>query len=274
MAPVEPDKSASTELTRAAKEPGRTAGLIRGFVAVMLAVVFVTSLITADNIRQTTSARYERKIGELKVNHESEINNAAEVCKLAIRDQKLLVEHSQRLGELAREKERKALFQIALTDAIVKLQPKLDRRTADRISSEVVIECESKGLDPILVTALIWVESGFNPMAHSDKGAVGLMQVRYSTWKETPVLRDNGVSAKHKLYWIGLNIECGTTILAKYYEEADYDIAEALYRYNTGSKTIPTSVNRYEILYVNRVIRTTYFISECIRKERLSHGGK
>jgi soluble lytic murein transglycosylase-like protein len=38
-------------------------------------------------------------------------------------------------------------------------------------------EARSRRLNPDLVAAVIWVESGFNPSAISHKGAIGLMQV-------------------------------------------------------------------------------------------------
>lgn len=268
MAPVEPDKTISTELIRATKGPSKMASLIIGSILLILAVIFVTHLITADNIRRVTSARYEFRIENVEAIYEAKIKRMEEATRIAMDQQELQIDHANRLAELARAQDEGIRFEIALADAIVELQPKLDKRSASRIVSVVVDECKEKGLDPLLVTALIWVESGFNSMAHSNKGAVGLMQVRYSVWKKTNTLKDNGVSAKHKLYWTDLNIKCGTTILAEYYEAADHDIAEALYRYNTGSKTIPKEVNRYEILYVNKIIRSAYFISECIRNEK------
>jgi len=43
---------------------------------------------------------------------------------------------------------------------------------------EAVIGCNERyGLDPTLVTAMIWVESRGRPWARSPKGALGLMQV-------------------------------------------------------------------------------------------------
>lgn len=163
-------------------------------------------------------------------------------------------------------KKEKVAFERSLTEAITKLQPKLDEKMAKRISVEIITRCLEKNLDPILVTALIWRESRFNPMAHSSKGAVGLMQVRYSTWKEDPVLKDNSVDAKYKLYWIDLNIKCGTEILSKYYEEANCDMAKALYRYNTGSKNIPKDMPDFTVEYVNKILLTAYRISDYIRK--------
>lgn len=235
-------------------------------IFVFFLICICVYLVTEDKARKSTTERYELRIENLKKNHKIELNNSIERYKTAMKTQKLKSEHSQRLAELARIQDAEIHFQMALTGAITKLQPKLDRKIADRISAEIVVKCKSKGLDPILVTALIWVESRFDPLAHSSKGAVGLMQVRYSTWKETSILKNNGVSAKHKLYWIDLNIECGTNILAKYYKEAKGNMVKTLYRYNTGSRTIPADRSVTEITYINRIMLTAYEISDFIQK--------
>ena len=41
----------------------------------------------------------------------------------------------------------------------------------------ITAEAEQTGLSPDLIAALIWQESGGNPLAYSKSGAVGLMQV-------------------------------------------------------------------------------------------------
>lgn len=41
----------------------------------------------------------------------------------------------------------------------------------------ITAEAKQTGLDPDLIAALIWQESGGNPLAYSRSGAVGLMQV-------------------------------------------------------------------------------------------------
>ena len=43
--------------------------------------------------------------------------------------------------------------------------------------TQIMRHSEKNGLDPDLVAALIWQESGGNPTAYSKSGAVGLMQV-------------------------------------------------------------------------------------------------
>jgi soluble lytic murein transglycosylase-like protein len=54
-----------------------------------------------------------------------------------------------------------------------------------RIAQTIVAEAEAARLDPVLVLALIGVESSFDPNAESMAGAFGLMQLRPDTlWHE------------------------------------------------------------------------------------------
>ena len=147
-----------------------------------------------------------------------------------------------------------------LTEAIFKLQPKLDKIMANRISESVISECKTKCLDPALVVGIIKVESEFNPFTEGTKEDTGLMQIRYSIWKEEPELINNGVNQKAALFWIDRNIKAGTSILKKYYEEADCDMIRALYRYNSGSTELPKGTSRWELRYVNKVMYYTYMV--------------
>jgi soluble lytic murein transglycosylase-like protein len=55
--------------------------------------------------------------------------------------------------------------------------PTLSDRELGRIGSAVVRYSGKYGLDPVLVTAVLLVESSAQPWARSPKGAIGLMQV-------------------------------------------------------------------------------------------------
>ena len=55
--------------------------------------------------------------------------------------------------------------------------PTLSAVERERIGAAVIGCQERYGLDPTLVTAMIWVESRGRPWARSPKGALGLMQV-------------------------------------------------------------------------------------------------
>jgi soluble lytic murein transglycosylase-like protein len=68
------------------------------------------------------------------------------------------------------------------------------------------------GLDPLLVLAVISVESRFNPIAQSDMGAKGLMQIipKYHRAKLSELGGDDAVLHPES------NIQVGTRILQEY----------------------------------------------------------
>jgi soluble lytic murein transglycosylase-like protein len=88
------------------------------------------------------------------------------------------------------------------------------------------------GVDPLLVQAVIRVESRFDPYAFSKSGAMGLMQI-------------NQVTAKHlgleNPFDIRENIEGGTRYLQTLLKRNYWDLHRALASYNAG----PTAVQRF-----------------------------
>jgi hypothetical protein len=100
-----------------------------------------------------------------------------------------------------------------IINSIMKLQPKLDKEIAIKISAEIIDNCMEKELSPYLIICLIFVESGFNQLATSNKKAVGLMQIHWDSWKGSDICKN--ITSMYDLYQIDLNIDCGTSILKK-----------------------------------------------------------
>lgn len=91
-----------------------------------------------------------------------------------------------------------------------------------------------------LVLAVCAVESNFNPMARSDKGAIGLMGVMPKVWLSE--LKAGGIVKRRRdLYTIGKNIASGAYVLDTYVRRTN-DIEEALTRYVGGDPAYPQKV--------------------------------
>lgn len=94
------------------------------------------------------------------------------------------------------------------------------------------------GLDPQLVKAVVAVESGFEPRAVSDKGAVGLMQVLPATGERYGVRADPKRSVEQKLADPGLNLEIGTRYLADLKRTFASRPELAVAAYNAGENAV------------------------------------
>ena len=84
---------------------------------------------------------------------------------------------------------------------------------------------EAQGVNPLLVRALIQVESKFRPTARSRKGAMGLMQLMPSTAREYNVRNPFEPKA---------NIEAGIKHLKALIDRFDSSLELALAAYNAG----------------------------------------
>ncbi len=111
------------------------------------------------------------------------------------------------------------------------------------------------GLDPLLIIAVIAVESHFNPIAQSDGGALGLMQVipRYHADQFDAGL---GVSVLDPR----TNIRLGARVLKDYIRRAGTEVA-GLQLYNGASADPGT-------LYANKVLGERQRLQEALRRTR------
>ena len=96
-------------------------------------------------------------------------------------------------------------------------------------------QSKKNGLDPDLVAALIWQESGGNPKAYSKSGAVGLMQVMPRDGIAASFMCVNGPCfsqrpSMEELYKPTFNVKYGTQFLGNLVKSQG-SIRNALFRY-------------------------------------------
>ena len=116
-------------------------------------------------------------------------------------------------------------------------------------------EGKAIGVDPLLIIAVMAVESRFNPIAQSDGGAIGLMQVipRFHTDKFNAAHGESVLDPR-------INIQLGARVLKEYIRRGGTDVA-GLQLYN-GASADPSNV------YANKVLGEKQRIREAIRRSR------
>jgi len=85
-----------------------------------------------------------------------------------------------------------------------------------------------------LINAIIKVESNFNHKAVSNKGAIGLMQIRYSVWKNE-LKKHNIINTKQDLFNKSKNVNAGVFILRQYLKKNNNDLEKALVKYSSNA---------------------------------------
>jgi len=116
-------------------------------------------------------------------------------------------------------------------------------------------EGKAIGVDPLLIIAVMAVESRFNPIAQSDRGAIGLMQVipRFHTDKFNAARGESVLDPR-------INIQLGARVLKEYIRRGGTDVA-GLQLYNGASADASN-------VYANKVLGEKQRIREAIRRGR------
>jgi len=86
-----------------------------------------------------------------------------------------------------------------------------------------------------LIEAMIKVESSGNPKAVSRCGAQGLMQVRWSVWKDE-LRRAEIAYRKQDLFDPETNVRAGSYVLAHYLRKHNGNLPKALHAYSGGAR--------------------------------------
>jgi soluble lytic murein transglycosylase len=99
---------------------------------------------------------------------------------------------------------------------------------------EMVQAGVENGVDPFLLAAITRVESGFNPQARSDVGAIGLMQVMPETASWAAQQMNYSGFQPDLLYQPDVNLSIGSWYLSDLLAQFEGDIVVALAAYNAG----------------------------------------
>lgn len=116
-------------------------------------------------------------------------------------------------------------------------------------------EARQNGLDPMLLVAVMAVESRFNPIAQSESGAMGLMQVipRFHPDK----FSDDGTKS---ILDPRVNIELGAKVLKEYIRRGGTEVA-GLQLYNGAANDLTTA-------YADKVIAERQRLHEALQRAR------
>lgn len=119
--------------------------------------------------------------------------------------------------------------------AILQRHPSgLPRAAVRETAKAVVEEAHANGLDPLLVLALVRVESTNWNWSRSEKDARGLMQILPSTGKLLAKKGHVAWAGPDSLYDPRVNVRLGTLYLAQLLARFDGDLPRALIAYNEG----------------------------------------
>ncbi|NPT44228.1 transglycosylase SLT domain-containing protein [Paraburkholderia sp. 1N] len=119
----------------------------------------------------------------------------------------------------------------ALSDitAMLRAQFRVAPSESMKIARAVLIEADRHAISPVLLLAVMSVESSFDRHAVSNAGARGLMQV-------LPAAHPQLIADTTDLSDPAINVRIGTTILRGYLDESGGDLDAALLRYSGGGR--------------------------------------
>ncbi|CAB3654476.1 hypothetical protein LMG24238_01326 [Paraburkholderia sediminicola] len=119
----------------------------------------------------------------------------------------------------------------ALSDitAMLRAQFRVAPLESMKIARAVLIEAERQAISPVLLLAVMSVESSFDRHAVSIAGARGLMQV-------LPAAHPQLIAGTTDLSDPAINVRIGSTILRGYLDASGGDLDAALVRYSGGGR--------------------------------------
>jgi N-acetylmuramoyl-L-alanine amidase len=118
------------------------------------------------------------------------------------------------------------------------------------IETMLTAEAAAYGVDPALVKAVAWQESGWRMVTAVD-GGIGVMQLMpaTATWVG-PALLGRAIDPNN----VQDNIQAGVALLASYLHTYGGNVQEALGAYNAGPGNIANGIPSYTQQYINDVL--------------------
>jgi soluble lytic murein transglycosylase-like protein len=114
----------------------------------------------------------------------------------------------------------------------------------DRLSRAIVAAAHENDLEPMLILAVIAVESGGHAFAVSPVGALGLMQILPPTGEELAVRLGVRWRGPQTLFDPDINVRLGAAYLRELADRYDGEISTALVAYNWGPGHIDRRLRR------------------------------
>ena len=128
----------------------------------------------------------------------------------------VLSQNVQRLEERVHtlEQENSELArQLEIRNVVERYQRGFSKPEVARLVGVIDRESSRFGIDPLLILAVILTESEFKRFEVSEKGAIGLMQIRPSVGRELALRRGIAWNEQFGLFDPELNVKLGTTYL-------------------------------------------------------------
>ena len=146
---------------------------------------------------------------------------------------------------------------------ILRFSDEIPPSDARKLAKLIKKECENYSLDPFLILAMIQVESRFNPIAVSNRGAVGLMQVMPETAEFVAEKLGVSLNGDKSLFDPFINVRLGIyyfSLLINRFESID----EALIAYSYGpTRFLNTeSLKKETSSYVRKVLDIKSFLED------------
>ncbi|MBP7830776.1 MAG: lytic transglycosylase domain-containing protein [Kiritimatiellae bacterium] len=142
------------------------------------------------------------------------------------------------MGRVSRELAVRVLYaNLVLAVSLVSLAALLYLRRLHRFDALILEAGRDYGVDPRLISAVIWVESRFREECVGPAGEIGLMQVTPAAAREWAAEHHDGLFGILDLFEPGLNIRAGTWYLAralKRWGDRPDPVPFALAEYNAG----------------------------------------